>query len=376
MGVTRKVRVLIIDGEVVSRRLICRAVEGNPLFELVGTSALGEPAMEKACRLRPELVLLAIGDSTAPSFETLGLLRSSSRDLPIIVINPHARRGTPLTLEALSLGASGYVAYEELTSDECLIERLGKDLAAEARRLSSSSHGGGIGETREKHSSATNSRSSSLTEPGAVTIAAPIEIVVIGVSTGGPNALAAIMPAFSPDFPVPVVIVQHMLDKFCQPLAARLDSLGPLMVREAFAGAEAKPGTAWLAPKGVHVEVRNDPFGIKLAFSNGPEENMCKPAADVLFRSAARVFGSRVLGVVLTGMGFDGVAGCREIRAAGGTVIVQDIPSCVIEGGMPGNVAQAGLAHKVLPLSEIGPEIVRIARLGRTSRGTAKNLKG
>lgn len=365
----RKIRVLIIDGELLSRRLVGRAVEGIALFELIGTAGLDAGTVEKVGRLQPELILLGIGAKAAAGFELLTELRTRSRDVPIVIINPHARKGTPLTVEALSLGASGYVAYEETAADDATIAQLGAKLASEARRLIL--HDSHAKPADDKATVVMNAHSPARSAPPAksstFSISAPIEIVVIGVSTGGPNALAAIMPKFDEDFPVPIVIVQHLPENFSQPLAARLNALSGLIVREAQAGAEARPGTAWIAPNGVHLEVKQDVKGVRLTFSDGPEENMCKPAADVLFRSAARVFGSRVLGVVLTGMGFDGVAGSRDIRAAGGTVIVQDIPTSVIKGGMPGNVAEAGLADKVLPITELGQEIVRIARLGRTS---------
>ena len=156
-----------------------------------------------------------------------------------------------------------------------------------------------------------------------------------------------------------------MPEYFIPSLADRLNQLSRLPVQVAVAGAEARPGTAWIAPWGVHLELRRDARRLLLAFTDGPEENLCRPSVDVLFRSAAHVLDGKVLGVVLTGMGCDGLRGSRDICNAGGMVIVQDESTSVIKGGMGGCVAEAGLARKILPLSEIGPEIVRVARMGR-----------
>jgi two-component system chemotaxis response regulator CheB len=362
----RKTRIFIIDGDVGSRRILSRAVERDNRLELVGSSGYGEATLEKVDRVKPELVVLGAMNVHDDGLKILGKLRAKSHNLPVLFASPNAQKASTLTLEALSMGASGYLCFDQGGENEDAIESLRVNLVKQVSRLNLLHKSTGPELTSQDEDLPVSHLGNT-----ALITASPIEAVVIAVSTGGPNALAQIMPAFPAEFPVPIIIVQHMLENFSQSLAARLDALGTLTVREAFAGAEAKPGTVWLAPKGVHVDLRRDHKGIRLGFNDGPEENMCKPAADVLFRSAAKVLGSRVLGVVLTGMGYDGVAGSREIRRVGGTIIAQDIPSSVIEGGMPGNVAEAGLAHKVLPLPQIGSEIVRIARLGRSLRASS-----
>jgi two-component system chemotaxis response regulator CheB len=191
-----------------------------------------------------------------------------------------------------------------------------------------------------------------------------VDAVVIGVSTGGPNALARVLPVLPPDLPVPVLIVQHMPAEFTGLLAKRLAKLTPFPVREAAGGERLGPRQAWVAPGGSHLAVAADPSGPVLTLQADAQENSCRPAADVLFRSAAAAFGTGVLAVVMTGMGQDGLAGCRVIRAAGGRVLAQDEATSVV-WGMPGCVVRAGLADHVLAVDQLADEIVRLVRVGR-----------
>jgi two-component system chemotaxis response regulator CheB len=356
-----KNRVMIVDGEIHSRRLIGRAIEHEDSLELVGTCALGQVVLEKIDRLQPDLILLGISGSHEVGLETLARIRSSRRDLPVIIASAHANRGTPLSLEALSSGATACVSFpsEGETVTDAEIDNLRIDIVSIIRRC--------LPQHLTPYSNSLASDRASGERQAFGPVKGPIEAVVIGVSTGGPNALAATIPSLPADLPVPVLIVQHMPEYFIPSLADRLNQLSALPVRVASAGAEASAGTAWIAPWGVHLELKRDNRGLRLALNDGPEENLCRPSVDVLFRSAARVLDGRVLGVVLTGMGCDGLRGSREIRASGGMVIVQDESTSVIKGGMRGSVAEAGLAQKILPLSEIGPEIVRIAWMGRTN---------
>jgi two-component system chemotaxis response regulator CheB len=194
-----------------------------------------------------------------------------------------------------------------------------------------------------------------------------VELVAIGVSTGGPNALAELIPAFPSNFYAPIVIVQHMPPLFTRLLAERLAAKGAIEVREAFAGAELKPGVAWIAPGNHHMIVEKNGAKPILNLNQDPPENSCRPAVDVLFRSAARIYGSAIVAVVLTGMGQDGLRGCEAIHQAGGQILVQDEASSVV-WGMPGFVARAGLANKILPLGKIGAEIMHRVSAGQNKR--------
>ena len=188
--------------------------------------------------------------------------------------------------------------------------------------------------------------------------------MAVAASTGGPNALADLFAGLPADLPVPVVIAQHMPPMFTRQLAERLTARFAVRVEEGRAGVSLTPGHAWVAPGDYHMVLARDAAGVRLALNQDPPEQSCRPAADVLFRSVAKAFGPAALGVVLTGMGQDGLRGCEAIRAAGGRVIVQDEATSVV-WGMPGAVARAGLADRVLPLAQLAPEVVRRVRVGR-----------
>jgi two-component system chemotaxis response regulator CheB len=185
---------------------------------------------------------------------------------------------------------------------------------------------------------------------------------VIGVSTGGPDALARLLPTLPANFPVPLLIAQHMPPIFTSMLASRLAAKSAFPVRECVPGERVVPGCALIAPGDFHMVVQQECGNVCIRTHQGPRENFCRPSVDVLFRSVAAVYGARTLGIVLTGMGQDGLRGCEELRALGARIYVQDEATCVV-WGMPGFVARAGLADKVLPLAQIGAEIVNATRL-------------
>jgi two-component system chemotaxis response regulator CheB len=209
--------------------------------------------------------------------------------------------------------------------------------------------------------------------------------VVIGVSTGGPTALEAVLPKLAEDFPVPVMIVQHMPKLFTGELAERLDRCCALHVREAHDGAEVRPGTIWLAPGDAHMEVAEAVNGAATAGGNGRVQrvvaqlhqrqslNHCKPSVDYLFNSAAKLYGSGTLALVMTGMGSDGLAGARYVHEAGGVVLTQDAATSAV-WGMPGRVFEAGLSREPLPLTALAGELtlrVNAGRSGRVARGSS-----
>ena len=194
-----------------------------------------------------------------------------------------------------------------------------------------------------------------------------IDVVAVGVSTGGPNALAEVFPRLPGNLAVPVVVVQHMPPLFTRMLARRLDGSSGLRVAEGEDGAAAQPGDAWIAPGDHHMTLARDGAQVVIRLDQNPPEHSCRPAVDPLFRSVADAFGPHALAVVLTGMGQDGLEGCQAIVDAGGQVIVQDEASSVV-WGMPGFVARAGLAQAVLPVTEIASEIEFRLRRGRIAR--------
>ncbi len=337
-----KTRVLIVDGTVVVRRLLADLLCGDPAFEVAGTAANAQIAAAKAARLRPDVVLLRPGPDLGDGAEVLAAVRGACPGLPVLLLDgpgpPDA--GEPLALPGLG-DWSGPAAH---AFRACLLAR--------TRALRRQGRSEILPPVRRPR-------------PSAAGLLRPVEVIAIGASTGGPNALAALLPALGPGCPAPLVLVQHMPPVFTAHLAARLAALAGFRVTEAAHGAALAPGEAWLAPGDYHLTVARDAAGGRLGLHQGPPENSCRPSVDVLFRSAAECYGPGVLAVVLTGMGQDGLRGCELIRAAGGQVLAQDEASSVV-WGMPGHVARAGLADAVLPLADIGPEVLRRARLGRS----------
>ena len=356
-----KIRVLMIDDAVVIRRLVSDVLNADPAIEVVGTAANGRIGLAKIPQVNPDLVTLDIEMPEMDGLETLAAIRKTYPLLPVIMFSTLTERGAAATLDALSLGANDYVTKPaNVGSVAAAIERVRDELVPKIKLFCRLILGPAAS-------------SSFVAPPGAKTGAAPvqrkpaakIELLAIGASTGGPNALAAVLPELPGDLPVPVVIVQHMPPVFTRSMAERLDAQSAIAVSEAAPGEVIEPGHAYVAPGDFHMSlVRNAPRA-RLRLHQAPPENSCRPAVDVLFRSAADVFGGATLAVVLTGMGKDGLNGCGTIREAGGQVLVQDEATSVV-WGMPGFVAKAGLADQVLPLDRIATEIVRRVKLGRS----------
>ena len=351
----RPTRILVVDDSVVARRVISDILSEEEDFEVVGTAPNGKIALAKIERLEPDLVTLDIDMPELDGIATLTTIRSSFPRVRVIMVSNHTKRGASITVEALFLGASDYVtkASRSSTRDGARLY-LREQLVPKIRALS-------IPATFDRRVDLEKAQRA----PVRGTAAVPIEVVVIGASTGGPNALTTILEAFPADFPAPVLIVQHLPANFTTFFAQRLDGACALGVREASNGGEVTPGTVYIAPGDMHLEIRSRSDSTETVTTEGPLVNSCRPAADILFHSAATAFGAGTLAVVLTGMGRDGLDGCREIRAAGGRVIAQDKATSVV-WGMPGQVAEAGLTEAVLPINEIGPEIVRCVMARRT----------
>jgi two-component system chemotaxis response regulator CheB len=269
-------------------------------------------------------------------------------------------------MDALSLGASDYVTKPANVGS--VIEGMGRirdDLIPKIKALCGRKNPAGVASAPQPR---VESRFPRMARASSST--GGIDVLAIGVSTGGPNALAELMPSLGKNFPVPVVIVQHMPPLFTRLLAERLGTISGFKCQEGVAGQLLKPGQLWVAPGGFHMETERVRDGVILHLQEERPENSCRPAVDVLFRSVAKSYGSKVLSVVLTGMGQDGLKGCEAIAAAGGQVLVQDEATSVV-WGMPGAVCNAGLADKVLPLKELGPEILRRLQLGPSTSATA-----
>ena len=349
------INVLVVDDAVVVRRVVADVVSADPELRVVGTAANGTIALQKLTQLQPDCVILDIEMPEMDGFQTLKALRASHPSMPVIVFSAFAERGSAVTLEALSLGASDCVAKPSNAGGlSAAQQRIRDELVPKIKVLCRSRASAAV--TTATPEAAARA---SVAAPSSAEMTQPPQILVIGISTGGPNALAAMLPRLPRDFPLPVAIVQHMPPMFTQLLAERLDQQCALHVVEASNGLPLTAGTIAIAPGDFHLVVESRLAGGLVARLNrDPHENSCRPAADPLFRSAVRACGSRVLAAVMTGMGQDGLRGCELVRAAGGQVVVQDEASSVV-WGMPGLVAKAGLANAVLPLTEMAAELVR-----------------
>jgi two-component system chemotaxis response regulator CheB len=350
------IRILVVDDSVVIRKVLSDALSADPVLEVVGVASDGRIAMAKIPLLKPDLVTLDIEMPVMDGLETLAALRKLYPKLPVIMFSTLTERGAAATLDALSLGASDYATKPSNTgSREVAIERIRTELIPKIKAL--------CGVKPSKLPPVPAARP-------AIKVRAPvnrrIEIVAIGTSTGGPNALAEVLPRIPNDFPVPIVVVQHMPPIFTRLLAERLASRSAIPVEEGSAGVVLSPGRAWIAPGNFHMQVIRAGVEWRLNLNQAPPENSCRPAVDVLFRSVAQAYGADVLGVVMTGMGADGVRGAQDIREAGGEVIVQDEASAVV-WGMPGLVYAAGQADAICPLDRLAEEITRRVLQSRRS---------
>jgi two-component system chemotaxis response regulator CheB len=351
-----KIRVFLVDDASTVRRLVANALNRDPALAVVGTAADGQVALSRLPELQPDVVLLDLEMPVMDGLQTLVALRKTHPRLPVIMFSRFTQRGVEATVHALTLGADDYVPKpgDGLDMSQCIEQLLIPKIKLLARRVGSPAKAGtptvGVPAFANEQARAT-------ARPQRV------ELVVIGASTGGPNALAAIFPTFPPDWSIPLVIVQHMPPDFTARLAERLAEKSRLRVREGVAGEVVSAAQAWVAPGGHHLLVKREGHAVRLALNQEPPVNSCRPSVDVLFRSAAEVYGPTVLAVILTGMGQDGLRGCECVRTAGGQVLAQDEASSVV-WSMPGAVVQAGLADQVLPLEHLGPEILRRVQRG------------
>jgi len=361
----RKIRVLVVDDSVVVRKIVTDTLSGDPDIEVAATAANGRIALQKIPQVNPDILTLDIEMPEMDGLQTLAEARKIYPNLPIIMFSTLTERGGAKTLEALALGATDYVTKPaNVGSVSIAMQRIRDELTPKIKMFCAKNAG-------------LDAPAAAIPKPVAKTptpfkrpptakkaLIQKIDILAIGVSTGGPNALAELIPTLPGDLPVPVVLVQHMPPFFTKLLAERLSAKSPLDIQECIAGKKIAPGQAWIAPGDFHMILEKKADGVYLQTNQAPQENSCRPAVDPLFRSVAEIYGARTLSVVLTGMGQDGLIGCEHIKDAGGYVIVQDEASSVV-WGMPGFVARAGLADEILPLNQIGQRIISILKVGR-----------
>ena len=380
-----RIRVLVVDDSVVVRRLVTDALSHDPAIEVIGSAANGRLALAKVAQLAPDLVTMDVEMPIMDGIEAVRELRRAGHRIPIIMFSTLTERGAAATLDALVAGASDYVTKpSNVGSVQQSLAQVADQLVPKIKAMvphptgdpnargAAAPAGGAPVAGRAGAPGATGTAGSYARPPleapakrGVVLRTEPsthaLRAVILGSSTGGPEALSRFITGLSAPLPVPLLIVQHMPPVFTRQLAARLDRMGPSTVVEAAGDEELQAGYVYIAAGDKHLELRRAGAGVRTVLTDGPPVNFCRPSVDVMFKSAVRALAGDLLAVVLTGMGADGRAGCEAVIAAGGTVVVQDEESSVV-WGMPGAVATAGFAHRVLPIGDIPRVVESITR--------------
>jgi len=353
--VATRLRVLVVDDSVVIRRMLTNAIDADPALRVVGTASNGRLALARLQSSPCDVVTLDVEMPEMTGLDALREIRRLYPALPVLMCSSLTERGASETLEALSRGANDYIAKPTARSTGTFATELVDKLKVLGRS------------GRNVPSPAAVSRRPMVVPAGPLAPSEPAAAIAIGVSTGGPNALAEVIPRLPANLGAPVFIVQHMPPVFTKMLADRLTRAAALPVVEARHGEEVKPGHVYIAPGDWHMVLVRDGARVNLSLNQEAPENSCRPAVDPLFRSFAAVYGATGLGVILTGMGKDGLHGCELIRSVGGRVLVQDEATSVV-WGMPGIVAGAGLAEEIVALPDVAAAITRRTRLNRAGK--------
>lgn len=352
--------VLVVDDSFVMRKLIISTLEAHASIRVVGTAEDGQQALQALDRCKPDLIILDVEMPVMDGLTALDEIRRRARRLPVLMFSSLTQRGAQTTIEALTRGASDYVGKPTQMNDlDQALQVLQQELIPKVLALGERAQVSKVKTTLPSNSLLrgvlSESQATNKTGPAG---SAGLEAVCIGVSTGGPVALVSLIEAWTTPLSIPVFVVQHMPPRFTQLLADRLSGLGCMPVHEPYDNQLVQPGHIYLAPGGWHMTLERKTHGVHVRVVDLPPQGSCKPSVDLLFNSAAKVYGQQLLGLVMTGMGHDGLQGSQSIVDAGGEVWVQDQDTSVV-WGMPGAVAQAGLAHAVLPLQDIASSIVR-----------------
>ena len=353
----RPLRILVVDDTALYRKVLTETLAEIPGVKVVGTATDGKVALAKIRQLKPDMLTL---DFEMPEMDGLEVLEHAMRDNPalkVVMVSSQTKEGATVTLKALELGALTFitkpVSANPLESRDVLLAQLTPIVVAimsqvlcSERRIS-----------KDKQIDRPNAAHSAKETPLAVE-SGSIRIVAIGISTGGPNALAEVIPNLPQDMPVPVVIVQHMPAQFTYELANTLNKKCKLRVVEAEDCMELECGTVFIAPGGKQMKVAHNSGKFILEVNDDPPENYCQPSADYLFRSIAQIYRNHALGIIMTGMGSDGTLGLRLMKRKGAQVIAQDEQSCAVFG-MPDGAINAGVVDNIVPLDCIAGEIAR-----------------
>lgn len=340
------IRVLVVDDSAFVRQALTRMLNAAPDVDVVGAAVDGAEGVEKTVALRPDVVTLDIKMPRLGGLEALGQIMSRC-PTPVLLLSSLTTEGADVTLRGLELGAMDFIDKSRVQGSMNLLS-LAEELLVKVRALATVPRGRlGVPPPVPPVLSA----------PRARAAGTRAEVVVIGTSTGGPPALQQIIPRLPPQFASTILVVQHMPVGFTRSLAQRLDQRSPLPVREAEDGEPLVPGLVLIAPAGSHMKVRRRGAHSRVWLDDEPRSALHRPSVDVLMSSVARLYGARAMGIVLTGMGTDGVEGLRSIRQGGGLTLAESEESCVIYG-MPKAALEAGVAERAVPLPRMADEIL------------------
>lgn len=367
------------------RRMLSDVLGQDDGIEVVGHAIDGKFALQKIRELDPDLVTMDIEMPGQNGLQTLDELRAARIKVPVIMFSTLTDRGASSTLDALAKGACDYVCKpSNKGSVDEVVRSIHRELVPKIKAAVGRKVGAKLtGLVATARPSLLNARRPAAAGAGPERPEAPrnvarkiapssrLELLTIGISTGGPNALNEFLPKLPADFPAPILIVQHMPPVFTRLLAERLDAKCALSVSEAKGGERPAPGQVLIAPGDHHMVVMPDRTGCSIKLTQDPPENSCRPAVDPLFRTAAQIYGNRMLALVMTGMGSDGFEGCKAVIAGGGEIWAQDEASSVV-WGMPGFVTNAGLVDRIVALDRMAVEV--IARF--PSRAATRPLAG
>lgn len=346
-----EIRVLVADDSAVMRTGLSRILESSPIIRVCGTAKNGLETIEKIKLLRPDVVTLDVNMPMLDGIEALKQIMGEC-PCPVIMVSCLTQQGAEVTVEALAAGAFDYVSKDDLQNEASLGD-LRNSLLEKVEEAAYS------GLSQKAHASRAYERSPIAIVPEKFQVVP--KVAVIGTSTGGPKALQEVIPQLPADLPIPLLVVQHMPPGFTGPLAKRLDGLSSVSVCEASHGQQIRPGIVYVAPAGQHTTLFGAGCTVWISLSNSPNDTTHKPSVDVTMCSVAEVFGRGVMGIILTGMGSDGVKGMTAIRKSGGITVGQDEASCAVYG-MPRRCAETGVLQRVVPLGDVSQVILEALR--------------
>jgi len=318
-------------------------LEEDGAIEVVGTARDGIEAIEKVKELKPDLMTL---DVEMPRMDGITALKQimAENPLPVLMVSSLTVEGARATIDALAAGAVDFIP-KQISYVSMDITKIKDDLISKVKAIAKAKPRIAAFPFSNTMSTPKRSGISKVGQPNA-------QIVVLGISTGGPFSLQRVIPSLAEDFPLPITIVQHMPPFFTKSLAERLDSISRLEVCEAEDGMELANGKVFIAPGGLHLKFHREEEKVLLATTKLPDDSLHRPSVDVMFSSAFNVFGGKVLAVVMTGMGKDGLEGAKLIKSAGGKVLAQSEDTCVVYG-MPKAIVDAQIADAIIPLEEM-----------------------